>query len=123
MIIADSDVLIDYLQRRGANETVRELLGHRALQTTVISRFELLSGAKDAAYLSRVRELLSVVSSLPLNEAAADRASEIRKTLERGGNPIAMADCLIAGIVADQGGILLTRNRRHFERVPGLRLV
>jgi predicted nucleic acid-binding protein len=33
-----------------------------------------------------------------------------------------MADSLIAGIVVVHRGILLTRNRRHFERVPGLSL-
>jgi predicted nucleic acid-binding protein len=33
-----------------------------------------------------------------------------------------MADSLIAGIVLCRGGIFLTRNRRHFERVAGLAL-
>jgi predicted nucleic acid-binding protein len=33
-----------------------------------------------------------------------------------------MADSLIAGIVVAHSGVLLTRNRRHFERVPGLSL-
>jgi predicted nucleic acid-binding protein len=33
-----------------------------------------------------------------------------------------MADSLIAGIVTSNGGTLLTRNRRHFERIPGLKL-
>ena len=33
-----------------------------------------------------------------------------------------MADSLIAGIVRAAGGILLTRNPAHFERVSGLAL-
>jgi len=33
-----------------------------------------------------------------------------------------MADSLIAGYVIRHYGILLTRYRRHFERVPGLTL-
>ena len=52
----------------------------------------------------------------------ADAASEIRRSLERSGDSIGMADSLIAGIVTSNGGTLLTRNRRHFERVPGIRL-
>jgi predicted nucleic acid-binding protein len=40
----------------------------------------------------------------------------------RSGNPIGMADSLIAGIVMSTGGRLLTRNRHHFERIPGLKL-
>jgi predicted nucleic acid-binding protein len=53
---------------------------------------------------------------------AADAASEIRRALERSGHGIGMADSLIAGIVIRNGGRLLTRNRRHFERVPGISL-
>ena len=33
-----------------------------------------------------------------------------------------MGDSLIAGIVLSAGGMLLTRNRRHFERIEGLDL-
>jgi tRNA(fMet)-specific endonuclease VapC len=46
----------------------------------------------------------------------------VRRALELRGEPIGMADSLIAGIVLQHGGTLLTRNRRHFERVEGLRL-
>jgi tRNA(fMet)-specific endonuclease VapC len=67
-------------------------------------------------------QLLGAVPSLGLDDAAADAASEIRRSLERSGNPIGMADSLITGIVATNSGTLLTRNRRHFERVPGIRL-
>jgi predicted nucleic acid-binding protein len=59
---------------------------------------------------------------LPLDEPGANAAAEIRRTLERDGVGIGMGDSLIAGIVVAQHGVLLTRNRRHFERVPGLPL-
>ena len=36
------------------------------------------------------------------------------------GSPIGMGDSLIAGIVLLHKGIFLTRNPKHFERVPGL---
>ena len=119
MTIADTDVLIDYLAGKGEADAVERLLGRGALRTTVISRFELLSGAKNAKQLARLVQLLRAVPSLALDDTAADAASEI---LERSGYPIAMADSLIAGIVTSNGGTLLTRNRRHFERVPGIRL-
>lgn len=122
MTIADTDVLIDYLAGKGEANAVEQLLSRGALRTTVISRFELLSGARTAKQLARLTQLLGAVPSLALDDAAADAASEIRRTLERSGNPIGMADSLIAGIVLSNGGILLTRNRRHFERVPGIRL-
>jgi tRNA(fMet)-specific endonuclease VapC len=66
--------------------------------------------------------LLDPLITLPLNRTAADRAASVRKALERQGQGIGMADSLIAGIVLARGGILLTRNRKHFERVDGLKL-
>jgi tRNA(fMet)-specific endonuclease VapC len=122
MTIADTDVLIDYLAGKGEADAVEQLLLRGAIRTTVISRFELLSGAKNAKQLARLLQLLEVVPSLALDDAAADAAGEIRRSLERSGKSIGMADSLIAGIVASNGGTLLTRNRRHFERVPGIRL-
>lgn len=85
MTIADTDVLIDYLTGRGgAAILVAAELRRGTLQTTVVTRFELLGGAR--------------------------------------GDAIGMGDSLIAGIVLQNGGTLMTRNRRHFERVEGLRI-
>jgi tRNA(fMet)-specific endonuclease VapC len=122
MTVADTDVLIDYLAGKGEAEAVESLLRRGMLRTTAVSRFELLSGAKSAKQLAYLVQFLAAVPALPLDEAAADAASEIRRSLERSGNSIGMADSLIAGIVTSNGGALLTRNRRHFERVTGLRL-
>ncbi len=122
MTIADTDVLIDYLAGKGEADAVERLLGRGALMTTVISRFELLSGAKSPKQVTRLVQLLAAVPSLALDDAATDAASEIRRSLDRSGNAIGMADSLIAGIVISNGGSLLTRNRRHFERIPGLAL-
>lgn len=105
MTVADTDVLIDFL----------------AL-TTAVSRFELRSGARSPRQETKIRELLGAIPTLSLDEEAADRAAVVRRALERSGEPIGKADSLIAGIVLVHGGDLLTRNRRNFERVRGLRL-
>jgi tRNA(fMet)-specific endonuclease VapC len=122
MIVADTDVLIDYLHGRGEAEAVEVSLRRGVLRTTVITRFELLSGAKTAKQLARVRQLLDAIPFLYLDDPAADAASEIRRSVERSGATIGMADSLIAGIVLSAGGDSLRRNRHDFERVPGLRL-
>ena len=88
----------------------------------MITRFELLAGAKTRPQQRLVGELLAALPSLPLDEPAADAAAEIRRTLEGTGTGIGMGDSLIAGIVLSHGGVLLTRNRQHFARVPGLAL-
>jgi tRNA(fMet)-specific endonuclease VapC len=123
MIVADTDVLIDFLEGRSpaADRVVLEV-DRGQLRTTVISRFELLAGAKSGPQQNLVGELLAALPALPLDELAADRAAEVRRRLEQDGVGIGMADSLIAGIVLVHDGILLTRNRRYFERVSGLTL-
>jgi tRNA(fMet)-specific endonuclease VapC len=114
--------ILEYRERAPAANRVALELDRGQLRTTVITRFELLAGAKTARQLKLVGELLAALPCLPLDEPGADAAAEIRRTLARDGVGIGMADSLIAGIVVAHHGVLLTRNRRHFERVPGLPL-
>ena len=124
MTVADTDVLIDFLaDTEPAAERVGQELEHGDLRTTVITRFELLAGARSKRQKAAVRDLLAALPALPLDEAAADRAAGVRLALESHGAPIGMADSLIAGIVLHNGGMLLTRNVRHFQRVEGLALL
>jgi tRNA(fMet)-specific endonuclease VapC len=124
MMVADTDVLIDFLAGKGpaAARVGLELEAGR-LQTTVITCFELLCGARNSRQESIVRDLLEALPVLPLGEEEADRAAQVRRTLDRRGEAIGMADSLIAGVVLTRGATLLTRNRRHFDRVKGLQVV
>jgi tRNA(fMet)-specific endonuclease VapC len=123
VIVADTDVLIDYLtgQEPSASRVALEL-STASLGTTAINRFELLAGARSDRQRGLVQTLLDALPALPLDSTAADRAADVRRDLEARGEGIGMADSLIAGIVLTHGAVLLTRNTRHFERVPGLHL-
>jgi tRNA(fMet)-specific endonuclease VapC len=125
MMIADSDVLIDYL--RGSSPWAGRIrleieTGH--LATTAINSFELLSGAKTSADRDKVSSLLDALAVLGVSQEASEKAAEARRQrqLEKEGQGIGMADYLIAGVCLANGGILLTRNLDHFERVPGLKI-
>lgn len=124
MIVADSDVLIDGLRGRepGAARISHEIRSGN-LATTVVSAFELLSGARTDSERNKVQTLLRSLPLLPLDEEAGIAAAEIRRNLEAAGSGIGMADYLIAGICLTRSASLLTRNLKHFERVPGLSLI
>ena len=113
--VFDSAQLHDIL-----NRLVRDGLAEEAVLLSTCNRTELYyvgaSGEK------AVRQLLDALTTLPLDTQAADEAATIRRVLERSGTPIGMGDSLIAGIVRARRGLLLTRNRRHFDRVEGLNL-
>jgi tRNA(fMet)-specific endonuclease VapC len=122
-IIADTDVLIDYLN--GAEPAAARIaleLEYGGLATTAVSRFELMAGAHSVRQQKLVRALLAAVPALPLDGESADRAADVRRTLEKQGTPIGMGDSLIAGIVLANHGVLLTRNTKRFEKVRGLRI-
>ena len=124
MILADTDVLIDYLA--GTQPVADQVMAYAesdSLQTSAITCFELLSGARDGKRGDRVRRLIAAIPVLNLNRESATRAAIVRQRLARSGVSIGMADSLIAGIALANGLPLLTRNRKHFENVEGLRLL
>lgn len=122
MIVADTDVLIDFLRGAGAAEKVALELERGAIWTTAVTRFELMAGARTERQRVVITDLLGGIPTLALDEAAADEAADIRRDLEERGESIGMADSLIAGIARAADKLLLTRNRKHFERVTGLKL-
>lgn len=123
MTLADTDVLVDFLAGHDpAADRIASEIERGGLVTTAVTRFELLAGAKTERQRSTVRNLLDAIPCLPLDDRGADRAAEVRRSLEDVGQGIGMADSLIAGIALLHRATLLTRNRRHFERVPGLSL-
>jgi predicted nucleic acid-binding protein len=124
MILADTDVLIDYLSGISpVREQLTRLIGSRTLQTTAVSCFEVLSGAGDDKQGDAARALIEDIPLLPLDRRAAQHAAIVRRQLDRAGQKIDTGDSLIAGIALANDLPLLTRNRRHFSRVPNLKLV
>ena len=67
-------------------------------------------------------QLTSVIMTPTLQMAIVQDPKTHQSLRVREGQPIGMGDSLIAGIVLANDGVLWTRNRRHFERVAGLRL-
>jgi tRNA(fMet)-specific endonuclease VapC len=123
LVVADTDLLIDFLRGKGPGAPlVRELIVDHRLRVTAITAFELRVGA---AFLERRDDILRLVQSrtFPLDPGSALRAGEVAATLRAAGQDIGMADFLQAGICLKFDLPFATRNRRHFTRVEGLRLL
>jgi tRNA(fMet)-specific endonuclease VapC len=124
LILADTDVLIDYLTGvQPIADRVRTYIESDRLQTSAVTCFELLSGAREGRRGQKTRDFVEAVPVLPLDRESAARAATVRQTLEDHGFPIGMADSLIAGIAVVNDLPLLTRNRMHFEHIEGLSLI
>src|SRR5262245_8905051 len=116
MIVADTDVLLDYLtSRQPATSAIKAMLEEGTLCTTAVNQVELLTGARTAHAQSAIARLLAETRVLALDQDAADRAANVARGLAARGEPIGLGDCLIAGIALHHGGAIFTRNRKHFE--------
>ncbi|MGI8461176.1 MAG: type II toxin-antitoxin system VapC family toxin [Solirubrobacterales bacterium] len=104
-------MIIDHI--RGAR-SLRQLPS-RKVAISVVTRCELFAGRlADEAQVSR---LLSPMEQIPVDLAIAERAGRLRRS-----TGIATPDALIAATALEQGLTLMTRNVRHFGRVPELSL-
>ncbi len=123
MIVADSDVLIDFLRGRGEGaERVASELSRGTLATTAVTAFELRSGVRTDRQRQSVDTLLDALTILSFGPVEAGIAAEVRRRAEKLGQPVGMADYMVAATCLATGSALLTRNVKHFDRLPGLRL-
>lgn len=108
-VLIDTDILIDHL-RLGRKVPVKA--GEGAY--SVIARAELYAGKGIIEEL--IDKLLSAFEEVPVDRKVAQEAGRIRR--ERS---VALPDAIIAATAITGGMALLTRNVRHFQRVPELR--
>ena len=88
---------------------------------SAVTRAELMYGLKRLPPSHRlhvgVRQFFKIVRVLAWNADAADWYADIRHQLTTTGQPIGELDMMIAAHALAIGAVLVTNNRRHFERV------
>lgn len=125
MKILDTDVCIEILR---GNSKVLEARSQTfdLVATTWITACELAYGAANSSKPHQnhilVTEFLATLPILDFNLAAAELFGRNKAWLKQAGNTVADADLMISSITLAQGGILVTGNTRHYERIPHLRL-
>jgi len=107
-VLLDTDVLIDHLRGHRRLDLVDQ-----AWRISVVTRCELFAGRNTDE--PRLRQVLRQLVELPVESEVAESAGRIRRTTQ-----LAVPDALIAATALTHQLPLMTRNRRHFERVAGL---
>ena len=128
MTFLDTNVVIGIMTRRVpifAERMAGELGAENRFHLSSIVVAELEYGASKSRDPVRSRERLTVFMSaiesiVPFDEEDAAVAGDIRAFLERMGTPIGVHDILIAAQARRRDALLVTNNRREFDRVPGL---
>jgi tRNA(fMet)-specific endonuclease VapC len=132
--LLDTDTLTHlHLGHQRVKERLRAA-GVSQIATTLISRIEMLQGRMDyllkaasgpqllhaQQLLERTEIALRQLPIMPLDSPATAEFDHLRQSAAL--RKIGRADLLIAAIALANRATLVTRNVRHFERVPGLRL-
>ena len=108
-VLVDSDVLIDHMNGRSRFDLTQHEPAY-----SIITRCELFAGRTPPPAV--IRQLLEPFEELGLDRAIAERTGRLRQ------QGLRIADAIIAATTIEHKLTLVTRNRRHFEGVRGLKL-
>jgi len=124
--LLDTDWVIDHFNGVGAVTRRLQALQGQGLALSIISVAELWEGvhsSKDPARSeAMLTEFLSGVVILGIDEEVCQRFGRIRGSLRGAGKLVGDFDLLIAASALRHDLTLLSNNRRHFERIEGLRI-
>jgi len=126
--LLDTDAVSEPARRRPSERFLRNLARNEAdCAISAVSVGEIVFGARRVPggerYLSYLGDVvLKRLPVVPADAAVAARYGELRARMERNGTPLPDLDLLVGATALENGLALVTGNRRHFERLPGLDL-
>ncbi len=124
-LVLDTNVIIGILRGKEPDRYILPRFESTSnIATTIINVYELYYGAfksKDPSKnLAASKGFLSTIDVLELDDRSAERSGETMAKLESKGNMIDPRDLFSGCIALENGYAILTRNRKHFERIPDL---
>lgn len=129
MYLFDTNVLSELAKPRTNVSVVRKLLAcDRTLRyASEMSRYELRYGAalrpqNTTLWPHIEREILPRFTWLPIAAEVSMRTADLCAQLRAQGQTIDWADVAIAATALSNDLVLVTRNVRHFERIPQLQV-
>ena len=124
--LADTDYLIDASAGIAGAVRTLEQLSEEGVGISIVSLGEIFEGAygfpDPPALLASYRQFLARFAVVPLSDPIMEAFARTRAGLRGQGQPIPDLDLLIAATALHHDLMLLTRNLRHFGRIPELRL-
>ena len=128
--LADSDIIIDFLKNKQQGISIFKRISGEDIKMSIASWIEIMYGIKKSKIagqkqLGEFRQLLESrqVNILPLEEIIADEFVSLKLDLEKKGERLADFDLFIAATAVAHDLTLVTGNKKHFSRVPGLKLL
>jgi predicted nucleic acid-binding protein len=117
--LIDTDVMIDLSRENAEAASYLDSLSDPAI--SIITAQELIVGARNKRDLSAIDSLVSTYRVIHIDAAIGRLAYELLKRYARSDG-LRTFDSLIAATAIEQNCPLVSRNRKHFAMIEGLRL-
>ncbi len=123
--LVDSDWVVDYLAGKQQAVSLLTSVWQDGIAISLITLGEIYEGiyyGRDPQRSEAVfRQFLRSVDVLSLNRSIMQRFARIRGDLRQRGQLIGDPDILIAATALYYNLTLLTRNKKHYQRIPLLK--
>jgi tRNA(fMet)-specific endonuclease VapC len=124
--LVDTDWIIDGLANIPDALTALRTRARNGIAVSIVSFAELYEGAYGSqnpqSEIARIQQFLSSYPVINLSDAITDRFGQVRARLRAQGTLIPDLDLLIGVTAVVHGLAVMTRNVRHFGRIPGVAL-
>ena len=128
MVVLDTDILVSFI--RGNEEAINKINNYynseSSVMTTSMTVFELFRGAfashNPEKKVGDVELLIEDLDILNFDTRSSKIVGKIYNELKRNGKIIDILDMFIASISISNNETLVTRNIKHFSRIPKLKI-
>lgn len=124
-VVIDTNIIIDYLRQEGKRERKNQLeviLEKKniipLLSAATIQELFAGQSSKESRQETRIRKILTLFETLVINEEVAEMAG---KTMRDALPIIQFADAQIAATAILEKAFLLTKNKKDFANIRGIR--
>lgn len=123
-MVIDTCIFIEHLRAKDRTITILATLpANEPVYISVVTIFELFSGASTLEKKQDVVAVTEDLTVLPFDAAVATKAGDIYRTLKKQNKLIGVADIMIAAtcLIFDQP--ILTSNKKHFKLINDLKVL
>ena len=122
-MVIDSSIFIEHLRAKNKNQTqLYQIPNDTEIFISTITLYELLMGATTGNKRTDIDNLTHGIPILSFNEEIALKAAEIYHQLRLENKMIEFRDIFIGATCLINDLSLKTLNKKHFDRIKGLRI-
>jgi len=123
-MVIDTCIFIEHLRAKDRTKTILATLpADEPVYLSVVTIFELYSGAPTLEKKQDVAAVTEDITVLPFDAAVATKAGDIYLALKKQNKLIGVADIMIAATCLTFDQPILTSNKKHFKLINDLKVL